>query len=88
MKKLFVVMACALLLSACVTEEGAKEHAAKQHEAAADGLQWKATVYTSQRKNAKTEFVGEFGSRSECMEMAVKHLRAKGYTDGAYSCGA
>ena len=85
MRKLFFTAVCALLLSACVTEEGAKEHAAKQYSEA-DGLKWNATVYPSQRENAKTETIGEFDSRAKCMGMAMAHIKEKGYTEGAYSC--
>ncbi len=85
MRKLFFLMACALLLTACVSEEGAKKHAGRQ---ATDGLQWSATIYASQREGAKTETIGEFNSLDECMEMARKHLEEKGYDDGAYSCNA
>ncbi len=87
MRKLFFIMACAFLLSACVTEEGAKKHAAKQH-ASTDGLKWHATIYSSQRTDAKTEKIGEFNSRGECMDTAMVHIKEKGYTDAAYSCGA
>ena len=55
MRKLFSVMFCTLLLSACVSEDGAK-----QHEASAGGVQWSATIYSSQSRNAKTETIGEF----------------------------
>ena len=88
MKKMLFLTACAFLLSACVTEEGAKKHAAKQHQAAAVSLQWSATVYSSQRKNAKTETIGGFDSLSECTNKAMMHIKEKGYTDGAYSCSA
>ena len=87
MKKLFLLLAC-MLLVACVTEEGAKKHLAKQHAAAADGLQWNATIYSSQRQGSNKETIGTFGSLVECAEVAMKHIREKGYSDGAYSCGA
>ena len=85
MGKLFLAAACALFLAACVTEEGAMKHMAKQY-AETDGMKWKATVYSSQRKNAKTEFIGEFESRRECMDVAAAHVKEKGYSEGAYSC--
>ena len=89
MKQLLFALACALLLSACVTEEGARKHAARQHAAeVSDGLTWSATIYSSQRKDAKTETIGEFSSRTECMHKAMMHIKEKGYTDAAYSCGA
>ncbi len=85
MRKLFFAAACALLLAACVTEEGANKHAAKQH-AEDGGLKWSAVIYSSQRKNAETEAIGEFGSRGECMSMAMAHIKEKGYAESAYSC--
>ena len=85
MKKLFFTLACTLFLLSCVTEEGAKKHAAKS-DAVADGM-WSATIYKSQKKNSKTEMIGEWDSHSECAEKALQYIKEKSYTDGAYSCG-
>ena len=88
MRKLFFIVICALLLSACVTEEGAKKHQAKQQKATSNGLEWSATVYSSQGPGAKTEMIGKFGTYNECVDKAMQHVREKGYADGAYSCDA
>lgn len=92
MRKLFFATACTLLLSACVTEDGAKKHAAKQgagqSNAMAGGVMWSATVYSSQKPGAATEMIGEFDSYRECIDQAMRHVREKGYADGAYACDA
>lgn len=88
MRKLFFIAVCAFFLSACVTEEGAQKHAAKEQKAMASGVTWIATVYSSQEQGAKTEVVGRFDTYQECIDKAMAHLQEKGYTEGAYSCDA
>ena len=78
--KLFIstlLLALTITLSACVSEEGAREHAEKGHAVASkvgmmSGMMWKAVVYNT---NAKKQMeLGHFESRSECHEAVQMHM--------------
>lgn len=84
MKKLLFAAACAFMLSACGPQGGMK----KQGDAMAGGVQWTASVYSSQRRGSQAEVIGKFDSHAECADKAMMHIKEKGYADGAYSCSA
>ena len=78
--KLFIstlLLALTIALSACVSEEGARKHAAKGHAddskvGMMSGMMWKAVVYNT---NAEEQMeLGHFESRDECHEAVQAHM--------------
>ena len=64
----------AIAISACVSEEGAREHAEKGQAAGVGmipGMMWKAIVYGTDSK--KVMELGRFESRSECHRVTRAH---------------
>lgn len=70
-------LAVALMLSACVSEEGARRHAAKGSEMPTGviaGMEWEAKVYSTSGGDEKV--LGHFQSRSECHGAVLAYMEA------------
>ena len=71
-----VLFTFAIALSACVSEEGAREHAEKGDAAAKvgmmPGMMWKAIVYNTDA--GKHMELGQFESRDECHQATQAHM--------------
>ena len=83
---LFSILAI-MLLHACVTEEGAKQHkaqtSAKQEQSNA---QWQGLAYPKPGSKVAGSEVGIFGSHHECAIQVSKHIKEQGMQHGIVSC--
>ena len=86
MKKILLIL-LVVILTSCVTEEGARKHKAKNVLTASSG-EWHSMVYKEPGGGVKPDQVGVFKSRDGCMEAAMKHVGQKGYGNAVYSCVA
>lgn len=86
---MIVLVAAALLLVACVSEEGARKHAARGAAMPAgiiSGMEWQAMIYDT--RGGKDMMIGRFKSRSECNQAVAEHMgkqrgRKKGHLASA-----
>ena len=83
--KIIVLSLCALLLTACVTEDGTRKHKGRQGSSLSDMGQWRAIVHgTGKHKNGHG--LGIFGSRDECMQMAMQYMEQHKRTVSNTAC--
>ena len=81
MKNIVGIFFVMLLLVACVTEEGAKQHRAQAYTS--DGS-WESVVYPKPGSDGVA--VGMFNSRGSCADHAKQHMMQHQMQQGIFSC--